>query len=115
MTPAGSMYANVLDLGRFLSVLFARGRGPGGQVLRPETLDTMWTPQFASPGQRTGYGLGFALGEIAGHRTIGHGGAIYGFATALAALPDDKLGLPSLSRSMSPTRSRIALPRPRSG
>ncbi len=24
---------------------------------------------------------------------VGHGGAIYGFATELAALPDDKLGV----------------------
>ena len=28
-----------------------------------------------------------------GHRTIGHGGAIYGFATSLEALPDDSLGV----------------------
>jgi hypothetical protein len=27
-----------------------------------------------------------------GHREVGHGGAIYGFATQLAALPDDKIG-----------------------
>jgi CubicO group peptidase (beta-lactamase class C family)/D-alanyl-D-alanine dipeptidase len=92
MTPAGSMYSSVLDLGRFLSVLFAGGRAGGRQVLRAETLEQMLTPQFAQPGQRNGYGLGFALGELDGRRLIGHGGAIYGFATSLAALPDDKLG-----------------------
>ena len=32
MAPAGSMYATVNDLGRFLSVLFAGGQGPGGPV-----------------------------------------------------------------------------------
>ena len=33
------------------------------------------------------------VGEFEGHRRIGHGGAIYGFATELAALPDEKLGV----------------------
>ena len=93
MAPAGSMYTSVTDLARFLSVLFAGGRGPHGRVLQQKTLDAMWTPQFAQPGDSTGYGLGFALSRLEGHRVIGHGGAIYGFATQLAALPDDKLGV----------------------
>jgi CubicO group peptidase (beta-lactamase class C family)/D-alanyl-D-alanine dipeptidase len=93
MAPAGSMYSTVTDLGRFLSALFAGGRGPGGQILRPKTLRQMWTPQFAPAGQKTGFGIGFALSELEGHQRIGHGGAIYGFATELAGLPDEKLGV----------------------
>lgn len=97
MAPAGSMYTTVEDLGRFLSVLFAGGRGPGGQVLRRAALDSMWAPQFvtraaAVPATR-GFGLGFALSELDGRRRVSHGGAIYGFSTELAALPDDKLGV----------------------
>src|ERR1700683_2395778 len=92
MAPAGCMYSTVLDLGRFVSVLFNDGRGPGGQVLKKETLEKMWTPQFAKPGEKNGFGLGFYLTEFDGHRVIGHGGAIYGFATELAALPDQKIG-----------------------
>jgi CubicO group peptidase (beta-lactamase class C family)/D-alanyl-D-alanine dipeptidase len=93
MAPAGSMYSTVTDLGRFLSVLFAGGRGPGGPVVKPETLQAMWTPQFAPPGQRRGFGIGFHIGEMDGRRLIGHDGAIYGFATTLMALPDDGLGV----------------------
>jgi CubicO group peptidase (beta-lactamase class C family)/D-alanyl-D-alanine dipeptidase len=93
MAPAGSMYSTVLDLARFLGALFAGGRGPGGQVLKPATRDQMWTPQFAKPGEKTGYGIGFNVTELDGRRRVGHGGAIYGFATELAALPDDKLGV----------------------
>ena len=92
MAPAGSMYASVIDLGRFLSVLFAGGTGPNGPVLKRETLEAMWKPQFAAPGERTGFGIGFSIDELEGRRRIGHGGAIYGFATDLAALPDEKLG-----------------------
>src|SRR5207244_3894768 len=33
------------------------------------------------------------VGEFDGRRRIGHGGAIYGFATDLSALPDEKLGV----------------------
>ncbi|MFN7996439.1 MAG: serine hydrolase [Bryobacteraceae bacterium] len=91
--PAGCLYTSVLDLGRFLSVLFARGRSSEGQVLKPETLEQMWQPQFAKAGQKGGFGIGFHVSDFEGHRLVGHGGAIYGFATELAALPDDKLGV----------------------
>jgi N-acyl-D-amino-acid deacylase len=94
MGPCGSMYSTVLDLGRFLGILFAGGVTPEGtRVLARATLDSMWTPQFAPAGATSGYGIGFNLGRLEGHRTIGHGGAIYGFATALLGLPDDSLGV----------------------
>jgi serine beta-lactamase-like protein LACTB len=93
MAPAGCMYSTVEDLGRFLSVLFAGGRGPDGPMLKQETLEQMWTPQFAKEGETTGFGIGFRLTEFDGRRRIGHGGAIYGFATELAALPEEKLGV----------------------
>lgn len=93
IAPAGSMYTTVTDLARFVSALFAGGRGANGQLLKPETIAQMWTPQFARPGQEDGYGIGFRIGHLDGHRSVGHDGAIYGFATTLQALPDDKLGV----------------------
>jgi CubicO group peptidase (beta-lactamase class C family)/D-alanyl-D-alanine dipeptidase len=93
LAPAGCMYSTVTDLAQFLMVLFNGGRGPNTQVLEHETLEQMWVPQFAKPGQKRGYGLGFAVSELDGHRIIGHGGAIYGFATEVVGMPDDKLGV----------------------
>ncbi len=93
MAPAGSMYTTVNDLGRFLSILFADGRGPNGPVLKPETLKQMLTPQFAKEREKQGFGIGFYITELDGKKHIGHGGAIYGFATELAALPEEKLGV----------------------
>jgi len=90
--PAGCMYSTVGDLGRFLSVLFAAGQSGSTQVISPKALDEMWTPQFAGA-SRMKVGLGFMLGTFEGERQIGHGGAIYGFATQVAALPDRKLGV----------------------
>ena len=93
LAPAGCMYSTVTDLAQFLMVLFKGGRGPKTQVIKRETLEQMWAPQFAKPGQKKGYGLGFAVSELDGHRVIGHGGAIYGFATEVVGMPEDKLGV----------------------
>src|SRR5260370_17059295 len=87
------MYSTVTDLPQFLIVLVDGGHDAKTQVLKRETLEQMWSTQFAKPGERKGYGLGFAVSELDGHRVIGHGGAIYGFATEVVGLPDDKLGV----------------------
>src|SRR6266566_3937537 len=93
LAPAGCMYSTVTDLAQFLMVLFNGGHASKAQVLKPETLEQMWTPQFAKPGEKTGFGLGFQLSQLDGHRVIGHGGAIYGFATEVVGMPDEKLGV----------------------
>jgi serine beta-lactamase-like protein LACTB len=93
MAPAGSMYSTVNDLARFLSMLFAHGKGAHSVLLQPQTLEDMWKPQFAAPGEKQGFGIGFLIGELEGRRRVGHGGAIYGFATELAALPEERLGV----------------------
>jgi CubicO group peptidase (beta-lactamase class C family)/D-alanyl-D-alanine dipeptidase len=92
MAPAGSMYSTVTDLGHFLSVLMARRQTDNGTLLQPKTIEEMWSPQFPNPGGRV-FGLGFIVRSVDGHRLVGHGGAIYGFATTLNLLPDDKVGV----------------------
>jgi serine beta-lactamase-like protein LACTB len=95
MAPAGSLYSTVNDQAKLLKFLFAGGRTSGGkQLLKRETLDKMWQIQFPDKKDpKTGFGLAFLVSEFEGKRRIGHGGAVYGFATELAALPDDKLGV----------------------
>jgi serine beta-lactamase-like protein LACTB len=93
MAPAGSMYTTVEDLARFLHFLFRDGVGSKGRLIRRETLEAMYKPQFAKKDEKSGFGIGFSVREFQGRRRIGHGGAIYGFATELAALPEDKLGV----------------------
>jgi serine beta-lactamase-like protein LACTB len=87
--PAGCLYCPVTDLARLASALFASGK----PVLTEAGFTQMLTPQFAEPGAHQGFGLGFMLGELDGHKRVGHGGAIYGFSTELATLPDEKLGV----------------------
>ncbi|MCE9602241.1 MAG: serine hydrolase [Gemmatimonadetes bacterium] len=89
--PASELSASMLDLAQFLRMLFAGGVGPGGRVLKEETLRAMWGEGAGAA--RGLFGLGFALGELDGARRIGHGGWHYGFATEVAALPDERLGV----------------------
>lgn len=97
MAPAGSMYSTVLDLCDFMGMLLRRGAGTVGPVLRPESLGEMFTPQFAEEGATRGFGLGFQVGQIDGHLSLGHGGAIYGFATSLKVLPEAGLGVVAIA------------------
>ena len=92
MAPAGSLYASVRDLAQFLKVVFADGVGPRGRLLAGQTLERMMTPTPGPDGAPTRFGIGFAIDELDGHRRCGHGGAIYGFSTALTFLPDERLG-----------------------
>jgi len=93
MAPAGSMYSTVLDLARFIKVMFEEGRGPNGQVIEPRTLERMFTPHFSTEEDPSDYGIGFGIRELDGHTAYGHGGAIYGFATSLFFLPEERLGV----------------------
>jgi D-alanyl-D-alanine dipeptidase len=53
----------------------------------------MTEPQLGKAGESPAFGLGFSLSKLDDHRRIGHGGAVYGFATELECLPDAKLGV----------------------
>jgi CubicO group peptidase (beta-lactamase class C family)/D-alanyl-D-alanine dipeptidase len=95
--PAGSLHSTVLDLGKFVSILLAGGSAGQSRIIQPATLQEMWTPQFPAANGTAPYGLGFRFSELNGHRIVGHGGAIYGFATELEVMPDDKLGVVVIS------------------
>ena len=113
MIPAGSLYAPVTDLAKFMMVLFAQGKGPKEVVIKPETLNKMISPQVGGDKTR-GYGLGFGLSEHGGYQKIGHGGAIYGFSTQLYAIPEIKYGVATsssvdISNSITTKLSNYAL------
>ena len=113
MIPAGSLYAPVTDLAKFMMVLFAQGKGPKEVVIKPETLNKMISPQFGGDKTR-GYGIGFGLSEHGGYQKIGHGGAIYGFSTQLYAIPEIKYGVATsssvdISNSITTKLSNYAL------
>jgi CubicO group peptidase (beta-lactamase class C family) len=89
--PAGNLFTTTEDLGRFLAMLAADGDSPGGRILKSESLAQMFTPQLTS--EPTGYGLGFMVGKFRGHPSVSHSGAVYGYSSSLAFLPDVKIGV----------------------
>lgn len=91
-TAAGNIVSTPLDQAKLLSFLFARKKD---SLLRGETIDTMFDVQFSK--DKAGFGLGWFVSEFEGTKRIGHGGAVYGFATEFAALPEKKLGVVVMS------------------
>jgi CubicO group peptidase (beta-lactamase class C family)/D-alanyl-D-alanine dipeptidase len=85
--PAANLRSSVVDL-----VRFARSWMPDAKrrVVSPATQAAMWT---LPEGTSRGCGLGFFVAELDGQRRVGHDGAVYGFASALRALPDAGLAV----------------------
>lgn len=98
--PAGNMFSSVNDLAKFIEVLLANDEDLADEdlaerLLAPDSLHTM-TSVSDSVGEsagKQGFGLGFYVDQFAGHKRIGHGGAVYGFSTQLTLLPEKKLGV----------------------
>ena len=81
------------ELSHFLIAVLNDGEYRGKRVIDPKVLDSMLKPIEASDDKLHQYGIGFRLDEIDGHRTFGHGGAVYGYSTQLVGLPDEKVGV----------------------
>ncbi|MBP7338443.1 serine hydrolase [Niveispirillum sp.] len=92
--PAGSLSASGADMGRFMIALLNQGEGPGGRILKPESLAQMWKPQYRPlPGQELAMGLGFYEQNRNGYRIMGHGGDTTLFHSDLSMWLDEGVGL----------------------
>jgi len=105
--PAGGLNSTVLDLSRFLKMIFAGGDAEGGRILRPETVAEMLRPQNAGVpldlDLRVGLGWMLAgLGDV-NLRGAGpvayHSGATITHRALLVAIPGYKLGVAVLANS----------------
>jgi CubicO group peptidase (beta-lactamase class C family) len=80
-----------------------------GRILKPEALTQAWTPARLNDGTTSGYGLGWGIGRVAGHREMQHSGAhATGFSSFLAIYPDDHLAVVVLLNRGSADPGRIA-------
>ena len=87
--PAGNLYSNVIDLSKFMNFIFENGK----PLLKSETLNQMLKVQFQKDEDASGFGLGFYISEMHNFRTLGHGGAVYGFSSNIRIIPEEKLGV----------------------
>jgi len=83
-TADGSLYLTALDYAKWDAGL------DGGTLLRPASLEQIWSPARLRDGSTRAYGFGWHLGELAGHRVAYHGGAWQGFQTFILRFLDDR-------------------------
>jgi D-alanyl-D-alanine carboxypeptidase len=80
-----------------------------GKVLKPEALAQAWTPASLNGGGTSGYGLGWGVGNVAGHRELNHsGGHATGFSSFLGIYPEDRLAVVVLVNRRGANPARIA-------
>jgi CubicO group peptidase (beta-lactamase class C family) len=98
---AGSLCSTAPDLARWMQAL------AGGGALSAAEWAQMITPAALADGSTVPYGFGMGVGELGGHRSIGHGGGINGFTSHMAYLPDDELVIVVLNNTDSQLSGRL--------
>ena len=95
--PAGNLYTTAPDLARFASFITGSGSEADSAILARASLEKMCVPQLIE--EPTGFGLGFLIGRYREHKTVQHGGAVYGFSTSMVVLPEKKIAAITLSNA----------------
>lgn len=90
---AGALYSTTADLARYVAALL----GGSGSVLRPETLATLFAPQYRPDPRVPGVGLAFFRGDLGGHPVVEHEGLVPGFNSQLTMAPADGVGVIALT------------------
>ena len=98
MMPSGGVYSSAADMGRYLQFHINGGRVGDQQLISPELLQTMYTPQFAAS-LKENYGLGIATFKNQHGRMLAHAGGGFGFASNMIWYPELKLGIATLTNS----------------
>lgn len=90
---AGGVSSTAADMGRFGQMLLNGGTLDGAQILKPETLQEMWTPQFQANPDLPPICMGFYQDWRNGLRWIGHEGDLIAFHSLFFVEPQQKLVL----------------------
>lgn len=99
---AGFIYSTTRDMARYVAALLGGGANEHGSVLKPETLATMFEPQYQPDPRIPGIGLAFFRAEAGGHRLVEHQGILPGFSSQVFLAPDDGIGVIALTNTGSP-------------
>ncbi|TWI69214.1 CubicO group peptidase (beta-lactamase class C family) [Pseudoduganella lurida] len=103
--PAGGIASSASDLAKWLQVQLAAGAAANGKrVFSSAAHEQMWQPVVEVPispmppelkaaqPHFSSYALAWDVIDYRGVRVIWHGGAVFGFKTAVVLVPDKKLG-----------------------
>lgn len=108
--PAGGVSSSASDMGRLAQALLNGGEVDGHRILKTETLNLMWTRQFAASDQLPAICMGFYQTWRNGLHFIGHDGDLIAFHSMFIVEPAEKLAIfisYNSAGSASKTRSEI--------
>jgi CubicO group peptidase (beta-lactamase class C family) len=89
--PAGGVSSTASDMGRFAQALLNAGAWEGHRILKPETLNAMWTKQFGASDALPAMCMGFYQTWRDGLHFIGHDGDLIAFHSMFLLEPQEKL------------------------
>jgi CubicO group peptidase (beta-lactamase class C family) len=100
--PGGGWLSSADDMARFeVAILHDK-------LVKPATLDLMWTAQKISNGAKSGYALGWGTGTKLGIFDVGHGGGQQGTSTFFMIVPERKDGVVVLANMDGADSSALA-------
>jgi CubicO group peptidase (beta-lactamase class C family) len=104
--PAGGLSVSANDMARWLLIQLDAGKLPGqtARLFSAAAHEQMWTPLVLEPIQErpeplkpiqplfSTYALGWDVEDYRGAKIVWHGGAVFGFLTAVVLIPDKHVG-----------------------
>jgi CubicO group peptidase (beta-lactamase class C family) len=99
--PSGAFLSTVVDLAKWDAALYE------DRILTKSSREAMWKPAQLTGGATSGYGFGWQLGSLDGHRRVHHGGSLPGFRAEMARFPDDGLTVIVLTNADSAVPGEI--------
>lgn len=109
--PAGNLHLSVLDAANFIKMYLNKGTYKNHEILKPETIQQMFTIQNADlrnadpmhKGPDQGLVWNLKNLDIPGSpKTARHGGSMVGFSSMLILVPEEKLGVIVLMNIRNP-------------
>ncbi len=101
--PGGSIFSSVNELSRWLIVMLNGGKIDGKQAVPRSMVDSLMKRQFDLPGGDAYYSYGLMGYDIAGVKTISHGGVSRGYGATIFFAPEHQFAYVVLTNSNGQT------------
>ncbi|HEY0653444.1 MAG TPA: serine hydrolase [Chryseosolibacter sp.] len=107
----GGIISSVKDMSQWMIMNLNNGVFNNDTIFSKASRNMMWTPHNSFTVDHTGndksvhfrgYALGWSIGDYYGRLRVGHTGGYSGMVSAVALIPDEKLGVVVLTNGMKP-------------
>ena len=109
----GGLYVSMEEIMHYARCMLQRGEYNGRQLIKPESVESLWTPVIATPygfGKNPQYCLGWVRDEgYFPHTLIHHGGGLGTSCTSFVLLPDVNIAVAAAQNSCAGVPSTVTL------